>query len=109
MPYQPVSRPQKAQSLAPDRATNNSAGTRTVAGSPEKAKILARTFMRGVNDANDQAPAWGPGSRSFSEQRQLNPNAFQTWGQQLATTDIGTQFTAPPPEPMPLSSTEEVI
>jgi hypothetical protein len=100
MPYQPVSRPQKAQSLASDRATNNSAGTRTIAGSPEKAKIVARSFMRGVTSQSDQAPAWGPHSRSFSEQRQLNPNTFQLWGEQLATTDTGMQFSAPPPEPL---------
>lgn len=100
MPYQPVSRPSSTQSLAPDRAAANRSGTRTLGGSPERAKVVARAFMRGVEAPSDQSPAWGPQSRSFSEQRQVNPKAFAVWGEQLASTEVGYQFSAPPPEPM---------
>ena len=109
MPYQPVSKPQRLQSLNTDRRSGDNVGTRTIGGSPEKAKLAASAFMRGVTNQRDQSPTWGPSSRSFSEQRQLNPNSFQTWGEQLATTQTGMEFTAPPPEPAEFSSDEPIL
>jgi hypothetical protein len=112
MPYRPISKPQRFQSLNAERGDTDAVGTRTFGGTADKAKLAAKAFARGLN-SNDQAPAWGPDSRSFSEQRLLNPNAFSTWGEQLATTNAGYEFQAPPPEPTtsvdsgPLSTTTD--
>lgn len=108
MPYRPVSRPQSFQSLSPEQRTGDDVGMRTVASSPEKAKLRAATFMRGTRDPGDRSPAWGPDSRSFSEQRQLNPDAFTFWGDQLATTNAGSEFVAPV-ESTPLTSEQEYL
>ena len=108
MPYRPISRPDQIRSLDVERRSAQNAGTRTVAGTPEKAKLVAKSFMRGSGSDRDRAPAWGPDSRSFSEQRQLNPDVFRTWGDQLATTNTGIDFMAPP-EPSPLTRDEEVL
>jgi hypothetical protein len=99
MPYRPISKPQRFQSLNAERRDNDAVGTRTFGGTADKAKLAAKAFARGLG-VNDQAPAWGPGTRSFSEQRQLNPNTFRTWGEQLATTNAGYEFQAPVQEPL---------
>lgn len=113
MPYKPISRPQRIESQAVDRGTGDQVGLRTIGGSPAKAKLVARAFARGPQP-RDQAPAWGPSSRSFSEQRELNPNSFGSWGEKLATTNVGLDFMAPPPEPpstaaRPLNEDREVV
>lgn len=98
MPYRPISRPQRFQSLNAERNTRDAVGTRTFGGTADKAKLAAKAFARGLS-SGDQAPPWGPDSRSFSEQRELNPNSFANWGEKLATTYTGYEFQAPPPEP----------
>lgn len=98
MPYRPISKPQRFQSLNAERSDTDAVGTRTFGGTADKAKLAARAFARGLS-ASDQAPPWGPDYRSFSEQRALNPNSFSTWGEQLATTNAGYEFQAPAPEP----------
>jgi hypothetical protein len=114
MPYRPISRPQRFQSLNAERGDTDAVGTRTFGGTADKAKLAAKAFARGLG-ANDQAPPWGIDTRAFSEQRALNPQSFQTWGQQLASTNAGYEFQAPPPKPNPaagpLSTTtdEEVL
>lgn len=104
MAFRPTSRPRQFASLANERGRGDNVGTRTVAGSPEKAKLVVGSFMRGT-PARDRAPSWGPDSRSFSEQRHNNPNAFRFWGDQLATTNAGYEFMAPAPEPQPFNTT----
>lgn len=108
MPYNPISRPRPVDAGAED-PVKGGASTRTVAGSASRARLRARTFIR--NREQDAAPPWGM-DHSFSEQRMMNPQAFDEWGQKLLTTRVGEDFIAQPTEPQPFDeagTTEELL